>query len=912
MAKTSMDEGAIAQLRAARDWAFLSDTFPYIGIYYEVSKPEENVHMIYPDANAAKILRMDYDSLKDGISYEKFTNWLMEHTNTPVAAQRYVYEYHVGNEHYMIKINTHTYEGGSVSFIQNLTDFALEQASQSVYSNMDATTGLITRQAMIERIREYMAADTRGCLAVLHIRGIENLNHWYGYNYSDRGMIAATKTLLHFSNEQVLVGVKAAKEYLIYFRDKDSSEVYRILTELCKAVEDTIITDDFGEMITGGEHLLSASVGYCNYRKDTDDFDARELLNRASFALTEAMNDRDVQVKPYTEESYQKDKARYSDVLSFMRLMNDNLFQYFFQPIVDTKTGDIYAYEMLMRTKEGIDLGPERILTIASEKNQLYDIEKATIYNALDTIHRNISLFERRRLFVNSIPAHILKDEHFEEFRKSYPEVFDRVVIEFTEQTEVSDENLAIIQKRCRDTNMGLAIDDYGTGYSNVSSLLRYAPNYVKIDRSLLTQIHLDAKKQHLVSNIITFAHNNGILVLAEGVETSLELKSVIALGADLIQGFYTAKPAKTFLPEISEYVRKEINIFHQQFEASENSDIYSVTNESMIRLTDIDEKIYHEILIDNTEVTIDGSASGSKAIYLRTKPNCKSHVILENVNLKRCGSNPSIILGENSTLRLEVRGRNYMSGTCGIYVPSNSKLSLFGDGDLQISCDSVNSYGIGCDATHSYGNIVIDIAGQLSIHVNGDNTIGIGGGRNSNRSFINLQNSDINITTTGVVCLGVGCLYEGSNFKISNTDLAVNGHGTIVCALGSKQQSSTCYIDDSGLTFVCSGDTITGIGVEAGGYGDVNISHSNVMMTMNGDNCLCIGTRDGQFAVNVKRSKIRLNCEATEATGIGDREGRGDVSLRQTILNMNITSQNLYELGSPHGNLTTTEVTKG
>lgn len=901
----------IDRFRSPEDWTFFSSLYRYIGTYYEVNDPEQESHKVYLDENAARIFRMDYDDVKYGLDYDKFMNWLMSHTETPVIPQKMVYEYHTGDEHFLIKINTRTYENGSMSFVQNLTDQMLEQEVGTATGLKDPNSGLISRDSLVRAVREFTANDERGCLAVLHIKGIENLNHWYGYNYSDRGLIAATKTILHFADgEQVLVGVKASKEYLIYFRDMDSSTVYRILTELCRAIEDTVITDDFGEMITNGEHLLSAYVGYCTFKGADDNIDLREMLNRASFALNEARNNPEVKVQPYTEESYQKDRARYSNVLTFMRLMNDNLFQFFFQPIVDTKTGDIYAYEMLMRTKDGIDLKPEEILDIASEKNQLYDIEKATILNALKAIREHMDLFDHRKLFVNSIPAHILRDEHFKELKDMYPEVLDKLVIEFTEQTEVSDEHLATIQVRCRENNMSLAIDDYGTGYSNVSSLLRYAPNYVKIDRSLLTQIQLDSKKQHLVSNIITFAHNNGIMVLAEGVETSAELKGVIDLGADLIQGFYTAKPASSLTMEISEYVRQEIGRFHQDYEKSDLATIYSVTNQPVVNLKDLADTHYQEILLDTTNVTIDGTDAGTCAFYIRTKPNCRPHVVLKNVSLKRAGSNPAILLGENATLNLEIKGRCSITSTSGISVPSNAKLSLSGDGDLLISVDHANSYGIGNDATHSYGNINIDMAGQLSIHANGDNTIGIGGGRNSNRSFISLQNSDINITTTGVVCLGVGCLYEGSNFKISNTDLAVNGHGTTICALGSKQQSSTCFIDDSGLTFVCSGDMLTGIGVEAGGYGDVAISHSNISMTMNGDNTLCIGTRDGQYGVKIQHSKLSFNCEGSEVVAVGDRNGRGDVTLLQTVLAMDITSENLYELGSAHGTLTRDDVT--
>ena len=79
---------------------------------------------------------------------------------------------------------------------------------------------------------------------------------------------------------------------------------------------------------------------------------------------------------------------------------------------------------------------------------------------------------------------------------------------------------------------MEIAIDDYGSGYSNVNNLLRYMPEYVKIDRMLLTGIDADPHRQHFVKDIIEFTSTNDIKALAEGVETTKEMKTVIQLGA--------------------------------------------------------------------------------------------------------------------------------------------------------------------------------------------------------------------------------------------------------------------------------------------------------------------------------------------------------------------------------------------
>ena len=113
------------------------------------------------------------------------------------------------------------------------------------------------------------------------------------------------------------------------------------------------------------------------------------------------------------------------------------------------------------------------------------------------------------------------------------------------------------------------AVDDYGTGYSNVSNLLRYEPDYVKIDRALLSGIEDSPQKQHFVRDIIEFSHDNGIKALAEGVESEEELRIVIQLGADLVQGYFTARPEKEMIQSIdsriADSIRKHSSIIYQR-----------------------------------------------------------------------------------------------------------------------------------------------------------------------------------------------------------------------------------------------------------------------------------------------------------------------------------------------------------
>ena len=244
----------------------------------------------------------------------------------------------------------------------------------------------------------------------------------------------------------------------------------------------------------------------------------------------------------------------------FELLIERNLFHYHFQPIVSARTGEIYAYEALMRTDARIGMNPLEVLDVAKIYKRLYDIEKATLFNVMARYVEKQEEFRHRKVFINTIPGYFLCDEDIHILSERYGKFMDRFVYELTEQNTVSDEELNSIKKLCgQETRSQIAIDDYGTGHSNIVNLLRYAPQVIKVDRMLITDIHKNENKQMFMRSTIEFARKNNIKVLAEGVETSNELRMVINLGVDFIQGYYTGRPELEPLAVIPEDIRKEI-----------------------------------------------------------------------------------------------------------------------------------------------------------------------------------------------------------------------------------------------------------------------------------------------------------------------------------------------------------------
>ena len=245
---------------------------------------------------------------------------------------------------------------------------------------------------------------------------------------------------------------------------------------------------------------------------------------------------------------------------AFEMLLNKNMFIYHFQPIVDARTGEIFGYEALMRTDASIGLNPLQILAAAKEYGKLYDIEKATLFNVMGQVAKRAEEFGDRKVFINTIPGHFLNDKDLNRLIEKHGEQMSRYFFELTEQESMSDRDLESLRRLGEQAGGSqIAIDDYGTGHSNIENLFRYAPQVIKIDRFLVDKIWDSTNKQLFVRNVVEFAGQNGIKTLAEGVETAEELRMLIDLGVDLIQGYFTGRPQADPIRELPEHVMQEI-----------------------------------------------------------------------------------------------------------------------------------------------------------------------------------------------------------------------------------------------------------------------------------------------------------------------------------------------------------------
>lgn len=189
---------------------------------------------------------------------------------------------------------------------------------------------------------------------------------------------------------------------------------------------------------------------------------------------------------------------------------------------------------------------PQEILKLAKEENCLGAIEELTWGLALEKFanHRNNGLIEANtKIFINSISNQILEETKIRDLEEQYPAYLQNIVLEVTEG-ECVDENFqrkkAAVMKRW---NAQIALDDYGSGYNGERMLLLIAPEFIKIDMEIIRNINSNPDKCKIVENTVDYAHERGMKVIAEGIETIGELKQVIKLGVDYMQGYLFSKP---------------------------------------------------------------------------------------------------------------------------------------------------------------------------------------------------------------------------------------------------------------------------------------------------------------------------------------------------------------------------------
>lgn len=236
--------------------------------------------------------------------------------------------------------------------------------------------------------------------------------------------------------------------------------------------------------------------------------------------------------------------ARGQDVVS---IIDEARIKTLFQPIIRAKTGEIYGYEALSRgiLPDGSIMNPFELFAQAKAMDLLFYLDRACREASLRAAARQGIT---QKVFINFVPtaiyeptlclqttARVLAEEGLDS---------EQVVFEVVETEKVEDfDHLNRILDYYRDKGYSTALDDIGSGFSDVRTLLQLQPDYMKIDMEVIRDIHLDPEKQAQLDMFIENGQKIGLSILAEGIETPEEYRYLRDKDVDLMQGYLFGKP---------------------------------------------------------------------------------------------------------------------------------------------------------------------------------------------------------------------------------------------------------------------------------------------------------------------------------------------------------------------------------
>lgn len=450
-----------------------------------------------------------------------------------------------------IQVSAQEQDGAMLGLAEDVTALMAERKRIEYERDHDLLTGLVNRRAFYREVDRIFHSDAKGvCGAVvmMDLDDLKKINDKFGHEWGDQYLRKAAWGFHDAMPSNAILARLAGDEFAaVFYGYDDEAEARGVLREFEKKIYQNTFVDPDDKV-----HPVRVSGGIAWYPKDGTNL--QELMKYADFALYQVKKGGRGKVTDFDFATYNQALYHAQNRQELYKLIEEKSVDYHFQSIFSARDGKVFAYEALMRVKMQTLHSPVAVLNLARQENRLKDIERITMERATEIfadLRRQGRVNEDAYLFLNSIADQYLEEEEQLRVEENCRDFADKVVIEITEHNETDAEVLE--KKRKMPWFSGLlALDDYGTGYNGEKNLLEIAPKFVKLDICLVRGIDFDVNKQQIVSNLLTFAHQRDMMVIAEGLETMGEVRKAVELGVDLLQGFALARP-NCYPQEISE-----------------------------------------------------------------------------------------------------------------------------------------------------------------------------------------------------------------------------------------------------------------------------------------------------------------------------------------------------------------------
>lgn len=419
----------------------------------------------------------------------------------------------------------------------------------------DPLTELPNRRKFIEILSKKIRSEQQGAVILLDLDDFKGINDIRGHVFGDRVLETIAKRFESVADQRLFVSRFGGDEFLFLIEyEKDKSELDAYIQ---------LIGHIFGDRmrIDGNEIEISYSMGIALFPDNSRD--VNQLIMEADLAMYSVKNSGKNGYR-YFDESMMKHQLKVAETEIILReaVKNDG-FKLLYQPVVEISTGRIVSYEALLRLKD-YPIPPSEFIEVAEKNGLIIQIGRIVT----EKVIRRIYEWKQAGLDIKPVSinfsANQLHDEGYVGF------IHDQLVqyeldpgyleIEITENIffENKQVSLEFLQK-LKAMGLLIAIDDFGTGYSSLNYLTFLPVDIVKLDRSLNMKF-LEISNVKVMDSLISLVHSLGLTVVAEGIETSEQVKSLSKAKCDFIQGYYFSKPLEAEqISQINSYVYETV-----------------------------------------------------------------------------------------------------------------------------------------------------------------------------------------------------------------------------------------------------------------------------------------------------------------------------------------------------------------